>query len=176
MQRPVPATVFGILNLLFGALGVLGLFGSAAMFSLPDTGHNPVLRLIKENPAYATWIKTSIGLGALSSIVLLISGIGLLFMKLWARMTAIGYSIFAMVLNLVGLVINYQFLLKPLLEDASQKSGPEAAGAVGGVIGVVFGGFFGMVYPIVLLIFMTRPRMVAAFRPSDPVSKLPPTP
>jgi hypothetical protein len=42
--------------------------------------------------------------------------------------------------------------------------------AIGGAVGGVMGGCFGMIYPILLLIFMTRPKVVAAFRGAMPPS------
>ena len=35
---------------------------------------------------------------------------------------------------------------------------------MGAAIGGVMGGCFGLVYPILLLVFMTRPQVVAAFK------------
>lgn len=57
--------------------------------------------------------------------------------------------------------------MRPMLEEASRKQGPEAAAAIGGAIGGTVGGCFGLIYPILLLIFMTRPKLVAAFNPPD---------
>jgi hypothetical protein len=53
----------------------------------------------------------------------------------------------------------------PLLQQASEMSGPEQAGVMGGAIGGVMGGCFGLIYPILLLFFMMRPNVVAAFQP-----------
>ena len=41
---------------------------------------------------------------------------------------------------------------------------PEQAGAIGATAG---GSCFGMIYPVLLLIFMFRPKVVAAFGPPD---------
>ena len=53
------------------------------------------------------------------------------------------------------------------------SSGPAAPVAmVAGVIGMVIGLLLGLTYPILLLIFMTRPKVVAAFGPEE----IPPVP
>lgn len=178
MQRPVSVTVFGILNIVFGILGVLGIFATVALLALMSSGAggnaNPMIKFMRESPAYSAWIKLTIPLGVAVSGVLLASGIGLLKMKGWARKLSIGYAIYALIFGLANFVVSYWFLLRPMMEEAARKQGPEAAGAIGGAIGGSVGGCFGLIYPILLLIFMTRPKVVAAFAPSAASSELPP--
>jgi hypothetical protein len=168
MQRPTSVTVFGILNIVFAVFGVLGLIASIALFFLPADSNNPVIKLIHENPAYAAWLKISIPLGLLSCSALLAAGIGLLRLKSWARVLSMAYAIYAIGFGILGMVINFIFLVQPMLEQARQQQGPEAAGAFGGAIGGSIGGFFGLIYPVLLLIFMLRPTVVAAFRSIAP--------
>jgi hypothetical protein len=89
-------------------------------------------------------------------------------MKPWARKLSIAYAIYALVFGVVGIVVNFLFVVRPMLEQAQGRQGPEAAGAIGGAFGGTIGGCFGLVYPILLLIFMTRPNVVAAFRTAVP--------
>jgi hypothetical protein len=167
MQRPTSVTVFGILNIVFAALAILGLIGSIALFFVP-AANNPVIKIIHENPFYAAWLKISILLGLLSCSALLAAGIGLLRLKSWARTLSIVYAIYAIVFGILGTVVNFFFIIRPMLEQARQQHGPEAAGAIGGAIGGTIGGCFGLIYPVLLLIFMLRPNVVAAFRPIPP--------
>jgi len=60
------------------------------------------------------------------------------------RKTSLGYAIYALVMGVAGLVMNFFFLLRPLLQAAAQQQGPEAAGAIGGAFGGSVGGCFGM--------------------------------
>jgi multidrug transporter EmrE-like cation transporter len=143
---------------------------SVALFAaMGNTSTNPVVQTIHDSPGYATWIKISIVLGIFVGVVLLAAGIGLLKLKPWARKLSIAYGIYAIVMILIGMVVNYLFLTQPMLEQAHQKQGPDATvatgAAIGGIIGGMFGSCFGIVYPILLLIFMTRPKVVAAFHP-----------
>jgi len=167
MQRPTSVTVFGILNIVFAALAILGLIGSIALFFMP-AGNNPVIKIIHENAAYAAWLKISIPLGLLSCSALLAAGIGLLRLKSWARALSIAYAIYAIVFGIIGPVVNFFFIIRPMLEQARQQQGSEAAGAIGGVIGGTIGGCLGVIYPVLLLIFMLRPTVVAAFNPPTP--------
>jgi hypothetical protein len=167
MQRPTSVTVFGVLNIAFGALGVVGIiFAFATLMLLPDSGNNPILGIMRSNPGYALWMKIAIPIGFLACGVTIVAGIGLLKLKNWGRLLSIGYAIWAIGWGLLGMVINFFCVMQPLMAQASQKSGPEAATMIGAAIGGTVGGCFGMIYPVVLLIFMTRPKIVAAFQSS----------
>lgn len=168
MQRPTSATVFGILNIVFAGLGIIGIIASIGLLLLASNSQNPVVKVMQESPGYTLWFKICIPLGFLSCGVLLAAGIGLLLVKPWSRLLSIGYAIYALGFGLVGGVVNFIFITRPLLEQAQNKGGPEAAGAIGGAISGSIGGCFGMIYPILLLIFMFRPTIVAAFRPAPP--------
>ena len=169
MQRPPAVTIFGILNIVFAAFGAFGILASLVMLSMPMASNNPALRMMRENPAYMAWMKLSIPLGLLASAALLVSGIGLLCLKGWARLLAIGYAIYALISRTAGMILNFFFVIRPMLQTAHHQQGPEAIGAIAGVFGGAIGGCFSLVYPILLLIFMTRPKVVAAFRPPPAV-------
>lgn len=166
MKRPTSVTVFGILNILFAAFGVFGIVMSIAVLKLvgANQANNPVIKLLHDNPVYAAWFKLMIPLGLISTAVLLAAGIGLLLLKNWARITSIVYAIYTLIICLLGLVMNSVFLLMPLLNQSGNGSSAEVAGQIGAAIGTVVGGLFSLVYPILLLIFMTRPKVIAAFQ------------
>jgi len=173
-QRPTSINIFGTLNIVFAGLGIVGLLGSAALlFATPD-GNNPVIKIMRENPGYAAWLKISFVLGIPSCAILAASGIGLLLMKPWARVLSIIYAIYAIILGLLGTVLNVVFLVMPMVRQAQEQNGPEAAGAIGGAIGGSLGGCIGLIYPVLLLIFMTRPNMIAAFQANKMPSAPPP--
>ena len=170
MHRPTSVTVFGILNLVFAALGLcgvaFGVMGLAVMANLPanaDMPPNPQMDAL-QNPAYMAYSYASIGLGALASIVLAIAGIGLLKLKSWGRSLSLGYAAYAIVMQIVGLVVTYIFLIQPAMALAEQGNDPQAQGQmVGTIVGGAIGGCFGLVYPILLAFFMFRPNVKAAF-------------
>jgi hypothetical protein len=150
------------------AFSVMLFIPSAAM------ADNPVVKIIQSSPAYAAWLKISVVLGIIVSVALLVAGIGLLNLKPWARTLSIIYGIYTIIMTIIGDVINYFLLIQPMLQQAHNQQGPEAAGAMGGAIGGLFGGCIGMIYPILLLIFMTRPHVVAAFNQSTSQGGPPP--
>jgi len=168
MQRPASVTTFGILNIVFAVFGVFGILGVIALFSITGTSNNPVVKIMRESPAYTAWMKLTIPLGLLTCGILRAAGMGLLRLENWGRKLSIVYAIYAIVFSILGLVMNFIYLFGPLLEEASKKQGPEAAGAIGGAVGGSIGGCVGLIYPILLLVFMTRPKIVAAFHPPSP--------
>ncbi len=171
MNRPTSVTVFGVLNIIFGALGLLSIVFSAAMFFAPQPDmSNPAIRIFSRTPILMLWMKVGVVLGSVTSVAVLASGIGLLQLRPWARTASIIYGVYAIIMGMVGTVINYLFLFGPLMEEAQHSRGPEAAGAIGGAIGGVAGGLIGLIYPVLLLVFMYRPNVVAAFSVDEPQS------
>jgi hypothetical protein len=165
MQRPKSVTVFGILNIVFAALGIFGAIASIVLFLAPPDPNNPMIKIMYENPASAIWFKVQIPLAILSSAALLAAGIGLLCLKSWARTLSIVYAIYAILFGILGTVVNFMLLYRPMLE---KLQGPAAAGAIGGMIGGSIGGCLGLAYPVLLLFFMFRPTVASAFRPPPP--------
>ena len=137
-------------------------------FGLMHMQHNPILEMLNDSRAYLIWTRVSTVIGFLAATVKLASGIGLLKMQAWARLTAIGYGIYAIIAGVIGMIMT-TVILVPMMQRLHPGSGPEGAAAVGGMIGGIIGGIggscIGLVYPILLLIFMTRPKIKAAFQP-----------
>jgi len=169
MQRPTAVTVFGILNLIFAGLGlcgvVLGVFALVIMANLPEGEMPPNTQLeLLKNPTYKAYSFAMIGVNSIATIVLAIAGIGLLKLRPWGRSLSIGYGAYAIIMQLVGLVVSFLFVVRPMMDAAEQGNDPQAqAQMIGGVVGAVFGGCFGLIYPVLLLIFMFRSNVKAAF-------------
>lgn len=171
MQRPASILVLGVLNLLFALLGLFGTLGSV-MILLGMNEANPVYGIMQSSDAYRIFMYVSVPLGVLFIGVLALGGVGLLMSKAWGRTATIVYAVYALVMGVVGGLINSVFLVGPLLEQASHSQGPAAMGAAGGAIGGLTGSCFGLIYPIVLLVFMFRKNVVEYMRsqasPSTP--------
>jgi hypothetical protein len=169
MQRPTAVTVFGILNIVFAALGIFGIFASIALLAAAgQNSNNPMIQIIHDNPGYAAYLKISTVLGMFVSLALLAAGIGLLLLQPWARVLSIAYGIFAIVSVPVNTIISFIFVTQPMLAQMQQHQSNAATtgAAVGGLAGSLIGGCFGLIYPVLLLIFMLRANIKAAFNPS----------
>ncbi len=170
MQRPASVIVFGVLNIAFGILG---------LFSLPIVFHATLTGLNGQNPFFGDsavlriWSIISLVLSPLTVIALFASGIGLLKMRAWARNLALIYAAVAIVTSLIGVVVTWQYITQPMLEQFEGDDSGQAMGAKIGAIGSVVGGLLGMAYPVLLWFFMSRPRVLAAFAAQNPSAAAP---
>ena len=121
MRRPTSVTVFGIMNFLFAGFGAIGVMASIALFTLSADSSNSLIKLIHGGPAYVVWMKSCIPLGLLSCAVLLADGVGLLYLKLWARVLSIAYAIYAIVFTVVGLWINLTLMVQAMSEEIQPR-------------------------------------------------------
>lgn len=178
MQRPTSVTVFGVLNIVFGVLGLLVVLFSGAAVFLATAQRQRLPGMEEMNPVLATWTKVSVVIGLLGTLALLISGMGLLGLKSWGRFLAMGYSVYTIVTGILGIVVQYVFVIQPVLEQ--QVPGGRREVVIGTVIGGAVGSCIGLIYPVLLMFFMSRPHVKAAFSgvylPDKPVPGYAPSP
>jgi hypothetical protein len=152
--RPTPVTVFGILNIVFGSLGLLCTPLAIAALWIPQ-----------QPGAYqmgtAMMAYTIVGyiVGFFCAILLLAAGIGLLYQKRWARQCSYGYGWFAIVWGIIGIIITVAMMASGM---GGSGGAEETATKVGGVVGGMCGGIIGLIYPVFLVIFMKRQNVVEA--------------
>jgi hypothetical protein len=169
-ERPVSVTIFGILNIGFALMGLAGLLMSESYESLPHVSSNPFLSSViafldgmNKNPNYVLWRNITLPLESVASLILLASGIGLLLLKNWSRLASIGYAIYKiifLVANLIVLPLVLGGLLQKLLQNIPSV-------LVFFLAGVTLGGLvLSLAYPVLLLFFLTRPKILPAFQPA----------
>lgn len=164
MQRPDAVSVIGILNIVFGVYALFSVFTTSSTLAITGKSKNPIVKIMHEHPAYATWVKCTIPLGLLSFALLLSTGVGLLCLGEWARKLSIAYGIYAILFDIAVAIINFVFVLPPGIPGPSHTDGGGNPALVAAVIAIM-GGVFGLIYPVVLIVFMTRREIAAAFRP-----------
>jgi len=162
MNRPTSVTVFGVLNIVFGAMGLLStLVGLLVMSTMSP---NPMIQILTGSAVYRVWMWTVTPIGIAASAAILAAGIGFLLLKAWARKIAIVYSIYRIISAVVNVMFMTLVVFPALSEQFSGKAGPERVGAaVGAEFGGVFGVVSGMIYPVLLLVFMFRKNVITAF-------------
>jgi hypothetical protein len=164
--RPASLVVFGILNIVFGILGLCGTAGSAAMFFVEMPRDplvpNPALELMESDATYRIIMQVMIALGAVAAVVLLAAGVGLLRSKSWGRTLSMAYGWYAIVGAIVGMLVHWLYLVQPLVAKMDPAFGPAEAATVGVAVSGFLGGCLGMIYPVILLVFMSRPALRAA--------------
>lgn len=172
MQRPTSVTVFGILNIVFGALALICTPFSLAFLFVPNPAMETPAMAAFANPAYRAWTLAMGVAGMGVSVLLIVAGIGLLKCRPWGRKISIGYAVYTIVASLVGAAVS-AIMLASVANSASggsPETGVMLAGGIGGTIG---GACFALIYPIILLVFMFRPSVVDAcsgvvYAPAEP--------
>jgi len=148
-QRPMSVTIFGILNIGFGLLDVLVTLFSLFVLPRMNMANNPILKQTHDT----VWTRITMPLDGIAAVVLLAAGVGLLLLQNWARIASIGYGSYAILVTVAGTIVT-------LMGDTSGIM------KIGSLIGCVVS----LVYPVLLIIFMKRSNVVAAFKPAPPVA------
>jgi hypothetical protein len=199
-QRPTPVLVIAILHLVFGGLsfvfglcsGVMLAIGPASFTPQPPPGpagaQIPVppdlaLRqqrfLEQEIPFYRTITVTQLVLWLILSAVLIVAGIGLLGMRPWSRRLSLAYGIGSIVTQLASFIYTVTLMLPAMsafykqLEQDFPQAGPIWAFSRMGVWMSLVIVPVGLAYPIVVLVLLTRPKIVAAFANQPVLTDLP---
>ena len=164
-QKPASAIVFGVLNIGFGVLGLCGTIFALVSFAVPQdpTLNNPVLDIMQKHPEYALFNKVAAGIGFVASMLAIAAGIGLLQLKSWGRTLSIVYAVYGIVAAIVTGIVNYIYLIGPLMRMADQLEGPEKAQAQILIGSTGLGPCISLIYPVVLLIFMNTETIKRAF-------------
>lgn len=177
-ERPVAVTIFGILNIGFGVMslgeGVLSKLSSGVGDLSALTNVSPYFASIAafmdalhKNPGYLLWMNISAPVDFAANLVLIAAGIGLLMGKSWARVSSIGYAVYGLVFPLLN-VLALGWALHGILAEDFQKYGATLMGILGVV--ALFGLALTLLYPGLLIFFMTRPKVVQYFKPIPPSS------
>jgi hypothetical protein len=164
-ERPYPLSVkvFGILNLVFAVWGLLGLGFSAAMMVAASSGYfpsNPAYEALNESVFFTVYNYAMTAAGFVATVVLAAAGIGLLKGRNYGRVLSIGYAVYAIVSAILGMLVNAIFLFPTMFDQGNAST----ATITGAVVGTVIGGLIGLIYPVLLLVFMTRSNVVDALR------------
>jgi hypothetical protein len=158
-------TIFGILNIGFALFGFGSLLLSHILRHAKLPG-NSLVETMQSDPSYVAWTHIATIFGLAGGLALLTAGIGLLLMQNWARVLSIIYSVIQIIYVLVGAVFNYHFIVAL---SGQMRGVPPGLMAVVTLLGFVIGVVFSLAYPVLLLIFMAWPKVIAAFGPEPPV-------
>jgi hypothetical protein len=171
--RPTSVTVLAGIGIVFGALFTLCKPAGAMMqllIKLPQP--NPVMDVFRNDPAIRMFTIGATITGTLLSILLLISSLGSLTLKPWARTGMIAYACLAVVMTFLGQAVGY-FLIGPAVESAMRGSGlpqPPGMAWMGPGASLAIGLVLGLWYPTLILFYFTRPRAKEAFERGLPQS------
>ena len=191
-KRPTAILVVAILLIVFGglrafggccAIGVLGMSDSIQQLQKQNPNPQPIndveLRLGEEIPGYKAVMMISLALSIITGGLELVSGIGLLKPRAWARTLAIGVSAVIILTDVVNLgyqVISVIPVRNRLLDEAMGK-GPPVPFDVGGFVkasqygGIIFGLLPTIMAVVVIVLLMRTPLTVPVDEPADRPSR-----
>lgn len=203
-KRPGPVTAIAILNIVFGILWILlylclGLVLGFFYMVISGQGAQKDMQeiqaffqiymdsLSRNVPGFLAYMIASSIFGILMTILLLISGIGLLSLKKWARNLCIAYGVLSIVFALIACGYTIAFVnsgmpkvQEEINEWISQKAknpqlraqlkaqqGDSSMQMMMNSFGSVMGTIFAMIYPIAVLVIMFLPKVKLAFSGQD---------
>jgi hypothetical protein len=165
--RPTSVTTIAIIGIILGAGGLLCKPLSLVMFVVPMPVPNPVVDAFKSDSFLRLWMVLGVGVGWLVSLLLLMSSIGSLRLKDWARGGMLAYAALAAVMTVVTQVVG-MIAVQPAIEQAVRQATGQAPGAampmqMSPAISLAIGMVLGLWFPVVILWYYTRPRVKEAF-------------
>jgi len=159
IEKPTSVTVFGVLNCVFGGIGLVCTPFSMIGILMPMPGQS-----MEFAPAYKIFLLISSVVGICFSGWLLALGIGLLKFKGWARRGSVIYACVAIVWGIFGIILSIAAISLGWMGAPEGMAEPQKAGMIGGMVGGICGGALGLIYPVLLLIFMRTAKVKDAFR------------
>jgi hypothetical protein len=183
--RPTSVTVMGILNIVFGSLSLLGSLCNGISIILNTAGvrmggrgpegdiggHDLWKAMAAEVPGFVAFEYGSLLLTLALGLLLLLTGIGLLNMRSWARTGAVLYAPVKIVFE-VGALIYTMVLVNPVqarwMEAEMARGGVQGGGnimAAAVAVVAIVSAAVAIGYAIILLIVMLRPTVREAFAP-----------
>jgi hypothetical protein len=150
IEKPTSVTVFGILNCVFGGLGLLCM--PCAVFGFLWAGKASQIEI---TPEYKIWSLFGLFVGFVFCVWELKLGIGLVTFKYWARRGTVIFAWSSIIWLIFGIGINIIAMRLGWVEQP--QNNPAAQ------IGIVFGYAFAFLYPALLVIFMQSEKVRRAF-------------
>lgn len=139
--------VLGILNIIFGTLGLICL--PLSLMGVGIMGNEREFRALY-NESQMTWMTLNIVFNIPLAIMELASGVGLASYREWGRKLSIAFAT-------LGIMLSIVYPVGMIMMESSSGS-PDK------MIGFVLGSCGGMIYPIILLVFMFQARVKTALR------------
>lgn len=170
-DKPAAITVFGILNLVFGALGVCSVGFTiinyvVAMNNFPNQRANP----LSADPLGVAFQIAALAVSAISTAIIITGGILLLQSKDLGRVLTIFYGWLSIGFGIVSILVFVTFMIRAT--GAANLQGAEATGVmIGAIAAVSCGSILGLIYPVLAIVFMTRENVKAYLANSNASEK-----
>ena len=123
VKHPILIPMLALLNLIAGAIGLVGVAYLALRWFGGDPASDILTRLIQDRASIRTTVTAFFSLISLASLLMLVSGVGLLKRRRWAVKVAFLYGVVALAavaLSLIVILSNFRHLLKT--DDGTAKA------------------------------------------------------
>ena len=156
VPMPPSIKVFGILQIVFGSMGCVCGGAGAGLILLMMKNEEFSMAFGQELTAshtegYSNLLVITGVFTLLLSVFQIITGVGLLKKQNWGRTGSLLYAVVTMLVSITTTILTISMI----------KEGPNVAFTLISTIG---GAVFNLIYPICILIFLTRPVVVEALR------------
>jgi hypothetical protein len=165
-KAPVAHKVIGGIILGFGALGLFGSIFSLAIYFTPLLDKmNTMTELMRTDAVAAFGLRGLAIYGLIYGIAEVVAGIGLFSSREWARKLAIFAALFAIVAALfsswLSLTHVLPYSIDVALRTSPQMSDPNFTGMMRSMMmgSAIAGAAFSVIYPLIVIFFLTRPRV-----------------
>ncbi len=145
----------------FGGLGLLSAPLTLVSKLIASSGRPDRVQTLMWTGPFGTWMMVSLVIATAVAALLVVSGVGVLKRRAWARRSAIVYGVTTIAVGVMGQIVNILYLYPALVGFIDAGTTKERAGAVGGLLGGTAGALLGMALPITVLVVMTRSSVKA---------------
>lgn len=150
-NRPTSLTVFAVLNMVFGGMGLLMSPINVLQVIMPSGG-NPATEAMQDSVFFVMFSIVGAIAGVIFGIAMLIAGFGLIKDRPWGRTL----SIFVAIAQIIWIFVAIPLMVIGLMPLLNSSDAAVVAGGVGGLIGGSCGMCIGFIYPVLMLYFMYR--------------------
>ena len=169
-ERPISTLIFGILNIGLGLLDLASPLLVAILAHLKFSGQSGVSAL-QSDPTYAAMTNFTVWADVVFGLAFVAFGIGLLLLQNWARLGSILVAVARIVFVVVSSLLGWNFMKVAVQQTAAQAHGAPL-GLIQGlaIVGFVVQLVLRLVYPALLLFFMTRAKVIEACQRQQPAA------
>jgi len=164
VKRPASITVIAILQIIFQSLALIGVLVTTAQLigAWPESEQS---RMMWDDSVFRGWSMVSVPIGAIVGTLWIVTCVGLLRVRPWARSTAIGLVVVGMVMHVAGLIMQiYIFKAGPLAKLIEHSPRVVRLAMSMAFVMAIGATVLGVGYCVLLLILLKRKVVVDAFR------------
>lgn len=163
--RPTSVLTIAAIGIFIGAMGLLCKPAGLIPLVVPMPQPNPMVDVRRDDPTIRAWTVASAFTGTLISLLLLLSSIGSIGLRRWARAGMLAYACLALPMSAIAMVVESR-VVGPAIRQALQQSGTPVPGMMAwmsGWVGIAIGVALCLWLPVLILVVYLRRDVREAF-------------